>query len=276
MSEFTKIWDQLGRTDPAHTSQFKRGGGFSGTAIKPIWSFRRMTEMFGPCGIGWGVSEPTFQVVPGHEGEVLVYCTAAIWYAQGEEQSRTVYGVGGDKVVAKNKYGLNGNDEAFKAAYTDALTNALKLIGVGADVHMGRFDDNKYVRAMQEEFSEPPALKNAKREVGWSKDGTERTAYSLRKEKVWDEFQAELLECKSPHMVTKLALAWAAKVDADKWPETWKDLLRDELHKRMIVVKNLPAPDDDAFPDAEIEASAIDQRMRDERAALAQHPIRAG
>jgi hypothetical protein len=270
----TAIWDQLGRTDPAHTSQFKRGGGFSGTAIKPIWSFRRMTEMFGPCGIGWGVSEPTFQVVPGHEGEVLVYCTAAIWYAQGDEQSRTVYGVGGDKVVAKNKYGLNGNDEAFKAAYTDALTNALKLIGVGADVHMGRFDDNKYVRAMQEEFAEAPAEK-PKRTVGIRADGT-RNANSLRKEKVWLEFERELLECATIAQVSKFTLAWAAKIERDNWNEEWKQLARDEIRDHRHRILTTPAPDDDAFPDAETEASAIDQRMRDERAALAQHPIRAG
>src|SRR5690606_33238602 len=80
MSENTKLWDMLGRTDPKHTQKFTRGGGFKGTAIKPIWSFRRMTEHFGPCGIGWGVGEPTFQVVPGPEGEMLVYCTTYVWF----------------------------------------------------------------------------------------------------------------------------------------------------------------------------------------------------
>ena len=41
-----------------------------------------------------------------------------------------------------------------KAAYTDAilLSNAMKMIGVGADVHMGLFDDNKYVQAVADEF----------------------------------------------------------------------------------------------------------------------------
>jgi hypothetical protein len=57
MSENTKLWDNLGRTDPAHTKAFTRGGGFKGTAIKPMWSYRRMTEEFGPCGKGWGMGE---------------------------------------------------------------------------------------------------------------------------------------------------------------------------------------------------------------------------
>jgi hypothetical protein len=147
----TDLWDRLGKTDPKHTKPFKRSGGFSGTSIKPIYSYRRMTEEFGPCGEGWGINEPTFQVVTGSEGEVLVFCTASIWYGT---KDKTVFGVGGDKVVVKQSSGLRGDDEAFKKAFTDGLTNALKMIGVGADVHMGLFDDDKYVNAMKGEFSE--------------------------------------------------------------------------------------------------------------------------
>lgn len=148
MTSKTDLWDRLGKTDPSHTKQFKRSGGFSGTAIKPMWSYRRMTEEYGPCGEGWGVNEPSFQVVSGPEGEVLVYCTVSIWHGA---RDRTVFGVGGDKVVGKNKYGLSSDDEAFKKAFTDAVTNALKLIGVGADVHMGMFDDSKYVNERKQD-----------------------------------------------------------------------------------------------------------------------------
>lgn len=148
----TDLWDRLGKTDPKHTRAFQRAGGFKGTAIKPMWSFRRMTEEFGPCGEGWGINEPSFQVVSGADGEVLVYCTVSIWY--GANKTKTVFGVGGDKVVAKFSSGLKGDDEAFKKAFTDAVTNALKLIGVGADIHMGLFDDNKYVSEVRAEFAE--------------------------------------------------------------------------------------------------------------------------
>lgn len=145
----TDLWDRLGRTDPKHTKKFKRAGGFSGTAIKPMWAYRRMTEEYGPCGKGWGVNEPSFQVVPGPAGEMLVYCTVSIWHG---ERGSIVFGVGGDKAVNKNAHGMFCDDEAFKKAFTDAITNALKLIGVGADVHMGLFDDNKYVNEIAHEF----------------------------------------------------------------------------------------------------------------------------
>lgn len=154
MSTKTDLWDRLGKTDPKHTKPFQRSGGFKGTSIKPIYSYRRMTEEFGPCGEGWGINEPSFQVVPGSDGEVLVYCTASIWYG---EKSKIVFGVGGDKAVVKQSSGLRGDDEAFKKAFTDGITNALKMIGVGADVHMGMFDDDKYVNTLKEDFAEQKA-----------------------------------------------------------------------------------------------------------------------
>ena len=83
----------------------------------------------------------------------MVFCTVGLWYVQSA-RSQTVYGVGGDKVVVKQSSGLRTDDEAFKKAYTDALGNAMKFIGVGADVHMGQFDDNKYVQDVRNEFEE--------------------------------------------------------------------------------------------------------------------------
>ncbi len=152
MSDKTDLWDRLGKTDPKHTKAFSRAGGFKGTAIKPMFSFRRMTEEYGPCGVGWGVGQPSFQTVAAPEGEVLVYCTVSIWHG---DRANIVFGVGGDKAVIKQSSGLRSDDEAFKKAFTDAVTNALKLIGVGADVHMGLFDDSKYVNEMKSEYSAP-------------------------------------------------------------------------------------------------------------------------
>lgn len=149
----TELWDALGKTDPKHTKGFKRGGGFSGTAIKPMWVYRRLTEQFGPVGKGWGHSKPSYEVVSGADGEVLVYCTVECWHG---DRASSFYGVGGDKVVAKRGSGLFNNDEAFKSAFTDAVMNAFKSVGVAADVHMGLFDDDKYVAEMEREFSPPP------------------------------------------------------------------------------------------------------------------------
>lgn len=146
-----RIWDALSTTDPKHTKPFSRSGGFKGTATKPIWLTMRLTEKFGPCGHGWGMEKPDFQVVSAAD-EILVFCTVALWYVDSEKRG-TVYGVGGDKVLTKRQSGPFTNDEAFKASYTDALSNAMKQIGVAADIHMGLFDDSKYREEAAREFA---------------------------------------------------------------------------------------------------------------------------
>jgi hypothetical protein len=144
----TKIWDALEKTDPAHTKAFQRSGGFKGTAVKPIFCDKRMTELFGACGEGWGITKPEFDVVTAGE-ELLVYCTVGVWHGKLEN---VVWGVGGDKVLSKSKDGHRTSDEAYKMAFTDAVGNAYKRLGMSADVHMGRFDDAKYVKELRQEF----------------------------------------------------------------------------------------------------------------------------
>jgi hypothetical protein len=246
MSENTKLWDILGRTDPAHTKAFTRGGGFKGTAIKPMWSYRRMTEEFGPCGEGWGVGEPSFQVVPGSDGEVLVYCTASVWYAAttGVER-RTVYGVGGDKVVNKFSSGLKSDDEAFKKAFTDAVTNALKLIGVGADVHMGMFDDNKYVNTMREEFADEAPTATPNTVTG----PAIKSSAQLKRDGNWDKLMMELSldfnDCHTRLALEKIKKHYRERAQSEGWTKAWMSALKNEFD---TFEDTLPKGDEETFP----------------------------
>lgn len=151
MTDNLHIWNTLGRTNPDQTKSFSRAGGFKGTAIKPVYTEQKMTELFGPCGIGWGFTEPTFQLVPASDGQTAVYCWLSLWYVHDGVRSAPIPGVGGDLVVVKQSSGLRTDDEAFKKAFTDAIGNAMKHLGMSADVHMGRFDDSKYVQELREE-----------------------------------------------------------------------------------------------------------------------------
>lgn len=143
MTDNLKYWNELCRAPKEALKQFQRAGGFKGTAIKPMWSIKRMTEVFGPVGEGWAIDSPKFEVVPAGD-EIMVYCTVFV-YLKGDNNAGGFYGVGGDKVRVVQSSGPRNDDEAFKKAYTDALTNAFKLLGVGADVHMGLWDGSKYV-----------------------------------------------------------------------------------------------------------------------------------
>ena len=166
-----RIWNELGKTDPEHTKGFQRAGGFSGTAIKPMWVVQRLTEQFGPCGEGWGIGEPKFEVIPAGGNEMLVFCTVSAWHGL---PTNVLWGVGGDKVVTARKNGPFCDDEAFKKAFTDAVNNAFKFIGVAADIHMGLFDDNKYVAAVRDEFHPKPEPKNGPRKEGDMSDSALR------------------------------------------------------------------------------------------------------
>lgn len=159
------IWDSLCKTDPAHTKQFQRSGGFRGTALKPMWVWQRLTEKFGPFGEGWGCARPSYEIVPAGD-ELLVFCTVQGWHGNPENE---LWGVGGDKIVSMTKNGPRTDDEAFKKAFTDALMNAFKFLGAGADIHMGQFDDSKYVQAVAAEFDEQRAAEQSDKVPGITK-----------------------------------------------------------------------------------------------------------
>lgn len=155
-------WRELCTTDPKHTKPFQRPGGFKGTAIKPIWNVMRLTEHFGPMGVGWGTEEPKFNVVDtGTGGELLVFCVLQCWYVDPgapEGDRGTLWGIGGDRVASKRSGAMFADDEAYKKAYTDALANAFLRLGVSADVHMGLFEDIKYLANVREHYDNTRAI----------------------------------------------------------------------------------------------------------------------
>jgi hypothetical protein len=169
-----RLWNVLSKTDPEQTKGFQRAGGFRGTAIKPMWVTRRLTELFGPVGEGWGMEKPDYTLVHTQDGEVLVYCALAGWYREPGTEKKFVFGVGGDKAVAWVGRDANrrlvADDEAFKKAFTDALGNAFKFVGVAADIHMGLFEDSKYLAEVTAEFH-PPVERPDPKPTAKEKDG---------------------------------------------------------------------------------------------------------
>ena len=155
-----KFYSQLA-APPAEAIKPIQGGNLKGKSdINPQWKIEAMTSVFGPCGIGWKFSitdEKTFQC---GDGQILLFLTVALMYHDGEGWSEPVYGCGGDFIVEKNKNGLVPNDEAYKMCLTDALGNAMKCIGVAADVYRGLWD-SKYGESHRSEPQAPRQTKAA-------------------------------------------------------------------------------------------------------------------
>lgn len=209
----TALWDALGKTDPKHTKGFKRPGGFTGTALKPQWVWRKLTEQFGPFGVGWGCEKPEFQLVTT-EKEILVYCTVQGWHG---ERGNIAFGVGGDKVLSVGKYGPTTDDEAFKKAFTDALMNAFKFVGVGADIHMGQFDDSKYVELVAREFAEgasngEPDKAHPKAARGLDGPHTSKAALF----KAYNTLQADVVRCGDDETLTALLATEESKATIEQ------------------------------------------------------------
>lgn len=153
--ETMNIWDGVCTTDAKYVKGFSRGGGFKGTAINATWLAREATRTFGPCGIGWGVKVIDEKYVDGHDmgdgqRSIIHVVRVELWYEHdGKRGSIEQYGQ--TTMVGKNKNGAFTDEEAPKKSITDAMSKCLSLLGFGADIHLGLFDDNKYVADRQRE-----------------------------------------------------------------------------------------------------------------------------
>ena len=222
-----EIWNALSKTDPKHTKQFKRAGGFSGTAMKPIWIVKRMTEQFGVCGQGWGINRPEFQVEHTPD-ESLVYCSVSIWHG---DKANEIWGVGGDKVRTTRKSGdVFVDDEAFKKAFTDAVNNALKYLGVGADIHMGQFEDNKYVQEVTNEFQQEAA-----------QEEKAKSSAALKRDGVWQQFEADLVDVTSLVLLEKFRTDMRERAASEGWNMTFKMAAKDALEGKQEELEAIEA-----------------------------------
>lgn len=138
-------WDAL-KHPPGSALKKITGGRLSGmTDIKPQWRYEIMTRTFGPCGEGWKYAVDKLWTEPGSHEQVMAFALVSVYHkTAGGQWSDPTPGIGGSMLVMKEAGGLHTSDEGFKMAVTDALSVALKLLGVGADVYNGYWDGSKY------------------------------------------------------------------------------------------------------------------------------------
>jgi hypothetical protein len=140
-----RFYDEL-RAVPSDALKKISGGRLNGMSnINPMWRLRRMTEVFGPCGIGWKYEITDKRIENGTDGEMVAVVDVAVFIRDDNEWSAPIPGTGGSLLVAKESKGLRTSDEAFKMALTDALGVAMKALGVAADVYFDE-DPTKYDR----------------------------------------------------------------------------------------------------------------------------------
>ncbi len=132
---------------PAEARKEIKGGRLNGfTDINPMWRIKRLTEVFGPCGIGWWVDDIEKWIEQGANDELCAFVRLKLYFKHNGEISRGIEGIGGSSFVTKERNGLYTSDECFKMAFTDALGSACKLLGMSADIYYQN-DRSKYNNA---------------------------------------------------------------------------------------------------------------------------------
>lgn len=159
------IWEKVQATDPAYTKPFTGHLGFAGTAVNPTYVFRKATEVFGPIGIGWGADVLKEELVKGaplaygadgtETAHAIIHkAYVEVWYMLGDKRG-TVRQYGGTQFVGRGPNGqLYTDDDAAKKSMTDGMLKCLALLGFSADIHLGLFDDVKYVQGLDAFFAQ--------------------------------------------------------------------------------------------------------------------------
>lgn len=142
------IYNQV-RSVPREAQKTITGGRLNGmTDINPMWRIKRLTELFGPCGIGWKYIIKNKNIEPASDNQIAAFVEIELFIKVDGVWSDAIPGIGGNMFVAKEKSGLHTSDECYKMCLTDALGVACKALGIGADIYFEK-DATKYTETDQ-------------------------------------------------------------------------------------------------------------------------------
>lgn len=144
MSENKKLWARAFTTDPKAVKPIT-GKDYAGNSPKPYWIIERLTDEFGPCGIGWGFNVVNERFERFSDVDSLHIALVRFWYVfdgvRGELEQ-----VGQTKASYMTSKGTFKIDEdAPKKSVTDALVKCASYLGFAGDIFSGRWDDSRYV-----------------------------------------------------------------------------------------------------------------------------------
>ena len=144
-----KLWQSVCVTDPRAVKPIT-GKQYKGNSPKPYWVIQRATEVFGPCGLGWGV-QILSERFERFGDEALHIAHVMVWYMQDGKrceieqmgQTRAAY------ISAAGKHIVD--EDAPKKSATDGMVKCLSMLGFAGDIFSGQWDDSKYVEWAAEE-----------------------------------------------------------------------------------------------------------------------------
>lgn len=144
MTDNKALWARAFTTDPKHVKPIT-GKQYSGNSPKPYWIVERLTDEFGPCGIGWGFSILSERIERFSDTDSLHIAVVRFWYEFNGKRGELEQ-IGQTKASYQSNAGKFIIDEdAPKKSVTDALVKCASYLGFAGDIFSGRWDDSKYV-----------------------------------------------------------------------------------------------------------------------------------
>ena len=145
-----EFWESVSKTDPKFTKEI-RNGGRKMTAINAQYQLMNATKKWGKYGDKWGLRDIKLNYIDNlDKGQILCVSNAVFEYPEGKFEIGSSIFV---QQFVKQSY-LSIDSDFLKKLETDMLTKSLSKLGFNADVFLGKYDDNKYVRQIELEFSE--------------------------------------------------------------------------------------------------------------------------
>ena len=147
--ETMKLWQSVCVTDPRAVKPIT-GKQYKGNSPKPYWVIQRATEVFGPCGLGWGV-QILSERFERFADEALHIAHVKVWYLQDGKRGE-IEQMGQTRAAYTSAAGKHIVDEdAPKKSATDGMVKCLSMLGFAGDIFSGQWDDSKYVAWAAEE-----------------------------------------------------------------------------------------------------------------------------
>ena len=159
MSDNMKLWNEVSKTNPAHTKSANVRGNKI-TAIAPQTQIMAATEQWGPYGEAWGFKSIALDYALFEKTGIIIFC-GQFFFPNG------LFPISASISAYKDGAQTKPDADFAKKVETDALTKALSKVGFNADVFMGLYDDHKYVQMMEVEFAEPIEYAVDDSAIGW-------------------------------------------------------------------------------------------------------------
>lgn len=245
-----EIWNRFADIDPKFTKAIT-GRDYGGTSPNPQYVIMCLTEMFGPCGkgFGWSVLAEEFKEMGG---TFLHWCRIRFWW-KDEDGEHSVEEYGQTKAAYVTSKGtMRVDEDAPKKSLTDAIIKGASHIGIAANIFLGRWDDQKYVAEVNREFREEEQKRNDPKSIS-----------AAEQKRQLEEIDKDLLDCHTDADVNRCAAIWHSIAGRDGWSRDYKAAAKDKFDAKRREIAEA-----DDFPG--------DRPGRLSDTDLRNHPMNAG